>query len=130
MTCLWRELKAFLSDRVQHVGVDDRQYIDNYNIIATTTNYFSRMTSPFLPYASSITTKIENLLKDGIAFLIGRIQDVGVDDRQYITDDVWLQVTLPAKLGGLSIANLKETHSAGAELAANNTQMFSTTRQL
>ena len=88
------------------------------------------MTSPFLPYASSITTKFENLLKDSIAFLIGRIQDVGVDDRQYITDDVWLQVTLPAKLGGLSIANLKETHSAGAELAANNTQMFSTTRQL
>ena len=45
--------------------------------IATTTNYFSRMTSSFLSYSSSITAKIENLLKDGIAFLIGRIQDVG-----------------------------------------------------
>ena len=80
--------------------------------ITTTTNYFCRMTSPSLPYASSITTKFENLFKDALAYLIGREQDVNVAYRQYITDDVWLHATLPAKLGGLSIIIPKAIHSA------------------
>jgi len=62
-----------------------------------------RNTSPESPYADRICLKLQELLKYALAHIIDPLTTENFKNIDTISDNVWLQATLPPKMGGFGI---------------------------